>query len=118
VIKCLKKPIPYIQKTTQLFNQAINEHLVGKVNGAEKLIIPQAKGDKKKQENMAITCGPCNYGRINFLVDEIRLNQPILNKKNDSICDGLERSLFCIPLTKTTYHIPIHSVYYSLIFDL
>lgn len=36
-------------------------------------ILPHARGGRTTLENMIITCAPCNYGRMNFLLEEIEL---------------------------------------------
>lgn len=56
-------------------------------------IIPHARGGATSLENMAITCAPCNYGRMNFLLEEIGLIMPNLNKTISTEWDGLERLL-------------------------
>ena len=56
-------------------------------------IIPHARGGETNLENMLITCAPCNYGRMNFLVAEIGISMPNLNKIISNEWDGLERLL-------------------------
>lgn len=56
-------------------------------------IIPHARGGQTNLENMIITCGPCNYGRMNFRMEEIGLAMPDLSLSNTSDWDGLERLL-------------------------
>ena len=52
-----------------------------------------AKGGKTELENMFITCGPCNYGRMNFLLDEVGLYLPEISEPVMKNWDGLERVL-------------------------
>ncbi|MFM7014844.1 MAG: HNH endonuclease [Bacteroidota bacterium] len=54
-------------------------------------ITPHARGGKTDLNNLIITCAPCNYGRMNFLLDEIGLKlNPLKAIKSDK-WDGLER---------------------------
>jgi hypothetical protein len=54
-------------------------------------LIPHARGGKTTLDNMVITCGPCNYGRMNFLIEEVGLILPEMNSTKDENWDGLER---------------------------
>lgn len=56
-------------------------------------VIPHARGGKTNLDNMLITCGPCNYGRMNFLVEEVGLTLLPLNSSKSIEWDGLERIL-------------------------
>lgn len=56
-------------------------------------IIPHARGGETNLENMVISCAPCNYGRMNFLIEEIGISMPKLDKTNSNEWDGLERLL-------------------------
>jgi hypothetical protein len=53
-------------------------------------IIPHARGGTTTLENMIITCAPCNYGRMNFLLEEIELE--LSKRQSPSILNwtGLE----------------------------
>ena len=56
-------------------------------------VVPHGRGGKTTLENMVITCAPCNYGRMNFLLEEIGLDYPKLNPVDAITWDGLERIL-------------------------
>jgi hypothetical protein len=56
-------------------------------------IIPHARGGETNLENMVISCAPCNYGRMNFLLEEIGISIPKLDQTNSNEWDGLERLL-------------------------
>ncbi len=56
-------------------------------------LIPHARGGKTNLENMLITCGPCNYGRMNYLIEEIGIILPPKSYSTDENWDGLERIL-------------------------
>ena len=56
-------------------------------------IIPHARGGETSLENMVITCGPCNYGRMNYLLEEVNITLPEIHLTKNSSWDGLERLL-------------------------
>lgn len=56
-------------------------------------LVPHARGGKTNLDNMIITCGPCNYGRMNYLLDEIDLILPEVKPPSIQNWDGLERIL-------------------------
>jgi hypothetical protein len=56
-------------------------------------LVPHARGGQTTLQNMVISCAPCNYGRMNYLVEEIGL---VLNEYSTPYLtnwDGLERLL-------------------------
>lgn len=55
---------------------------------------PHARGGKTSLDNMVITCAPCNYGRMNYLLEEVDLEIPDLSKNVHSMWDGLERIFY------------------------
>jgi hypothetical protein len=54
-------------------------------------ILPHSRGGHSGIENMLITCAPCNYGRMQFTLDEVGLSDPRLREPVKSTWDGLER---------------------------
>ena len=56
-------------------------------------LIPHARGGDSNIDNMLITCAPCNYGRWNYLVEEVGLLDPRQFDPIRSPWDGLERVL-------------------------
>lgn len=54
-------------------------------------IVPHARGGNNDPENMVITCAPCNYGKMNYLLEEVGLADPFLWEPVKSDWDGLER---------------------------
>jgi hypothetical protein len=56
-------------------------------------IIPHARGGNNDLENIIITCGPCNFGRVDSLIEEVGLLDPRLRSPIQSNWDGLERLL-------------------------
>lgn len=56
-------------------------------------IVPHARGGKTTHENMVITCAPCNYGRMNFLLEEIGISLAEIQVPSLEEWDGLERFL-------------------------
>lgn len=59
-------------------------------------IIPHARGGQTTLENLIITCAPCNYGRMNYLLEEVGLTLKDKENPNPTSWDGLER-LFSTP---------------------
>lgn len=57
-------------------------------------IIPHSRGGDNSLDNMLITCAACNYGRMQYTLDEVGLADPRLREPVGSTWDGLER-LFC-----------------------
>lgn len=56
-------------------------------------IIPHAHGGDNNLNNLVITCAPCNYGRMNYLLEEVGLKNPLDFPPVRSEWDGLERIL-------------------------
>ena len=98
--------IPLIRKEVRMFFQRKYPNAVqwGKTNPEQHAafqamwmqfdhLVPHARGGKTTKENLLITCAPCNYGRMNFLTDEIGLIKPNIDRENLSTWNGLENSL-------------------------
>jgi hypothetical protein len=96
--------IPLIRKETRDFIKKIYPNALpwGKKNNERHAafqamwvqfdhIIPHARGGKTELENLLITCAPCNYGRMNFLLEEINLKMPDTKLIFSKNWDGLER---------------------------
>ena len=56
-------------------------------------VIPHARGGKTTLNNMVITCAPCNYGRMNYLLEEVDLILPQIRISEVHTWNGLERIL-------------------------
>jgi len=56
-------------------------------------ILPHAKGGNNDLDNVVITCAPCNFGRMDFTLDEVGLSDPRTREPIHSNWDGLERLL-------------------------
>ncbi len=54
-------------------------------------LLPHARGGTNEQDNLLVTCAPCNYGRSNLTLEEIGLADPRLRAPERSAWDGLER---------------------------
>lgn len=54
-------------------------------------LLPHAKGGSNDLENMVITCAPCNFGRMNYTLQEVGLIDPRSREPIRSTWDGLER---------------------------
>jgi len=54
-------------------------------------LLPHARGGNNDLENIVITCAPCNFGRMNYTLEEIGLIDPRTREPVRSSWDGLER---------------------------
>jgi 5-methylcytosine-specific restriction endonuclease McrA len=54
-------------------------------------LVPHARGGDNSLDNLLITCAPCNYGRVHYLVEEVGLIHPAERETIRSTWDGLER---------------------------
>jgi hypothetical protein len=53
-------------------------------------IVPHARGGDNSIENLVITCAPCNFARMNYLLEEVGLDNPLTRPKVSSDWGGLE----------------------------
>lgn len=53
-------------------------------------IVPHARGGTNAPENMVITCAACNFGRMDFTLEEVGLQDPRTRAPNRTIWSGLE----------------------------
>lgn len=56
-------------------------------------IIPHARGGKTDLDNVVICCAPCNYGRMNFLLEEVEIQLKPISIQQINTWDGLESFL-------------------------
>lgn len=54
-------------------------------------IVPHSRGGDNDISNMVITCAPCNYGRMDYLVEEVGIIHPDRRERLTSDWDGLEK---------------------------
>lgn len=54
-------------------------------------VIPYARGGTNDLENLVIACAPCNFGRMNYTLEEVGLDDPRCREPVPSYWDGLER---------------------------
>ena len=54
-------------------------------------IVPHSRGGTNDPGNMVITCAPCNYTRMQYLLEEVGLADPFWRVPVRSDWDGLER---------------------------
>lgn len=54
-------------------------------------LIPHSRGGDNSLNNVIITCAPCNYGRVDYLIEEQGLENPFERIPLQSNWDGLER---------------------------
>lgn len=56
-------------------------------------IVPHCQGGENTPDNVVITCAPCNYGRGNWLLEEVGLTDPRERPVYKTAWDGLTRLL-------------------------
>jgi 5-methylcytosine-specific restriction endonuclease McrA len=56
-------------------------------------VLPYARGGNSTLDNMIVTCAPCNFGRMNYILEEVGLADPRGREPIGSKWDGLERLL-------------------------
>lgn len=56
-------------------------------------VLPHARGGDNDPSNVIITCAPCNFGRMNYTLEEVGLSDPRLREPVQPSWDGLERLL-------------------------
>ena len=54
-------------------------------------LVPHAGSGTNDLDNIVITCGPCNFGRMNYSLEEVGLIDPRTRQPVRSSWDGLER---------------------------
>jgi hypothetical protein len=54
-------------------------------------VLPYARGGNSDLDNMVVTCAPCNFGRMNYILEEVGLADPRTREPIHSTWDGLER---------------------------
>lgn len=53
-------------------------------------ILPHSKGGNNDPDNMVVTCAPCNFGRMNYTLEEVGLSDPRTKIRPASSWNGLE----------------------------
>jgi len=56
-------------------------------------VLPHARGGDNNINNVVITCAPCNFGRMDYLMEEVGIIDPRETEPVKSTWDGLERLL-------------------------
>jgi hypothetical protein len=56
-------------------------------------VVPHSAGGENSLENLIVTCGPCNFGKVNYSLEELSLIDPREFQPIRSSWDGLERAL-------------------------
>lgn len=56
-------------------------------------ILPHARGGTNSFENMVITCAACNFGRMDFTLEEVGIEDPRCRPVQHSDWNGLEHAL-------------------------
>jgi 5-methylcytosine-specific restriction endonuclease McrA len=56
-------------------------------------LIAHSRGGDHDLTNMVVTCAPCNYGRMQYTLEEAYLFNPLEREPRQGTWDGLERML-------------------------
>lgn len=56
-------------------------------------VVPHSHGGDNSLENVVVTCGPCNFGRMQWTLEEVGLLDPRERPIQKAEWDGLERML-------------------------
>lgn len=56
-------------------------------------VVPHSAGGTNDLENLVVTCGPCNFGRMAYTLEDVGLADPRNREPVRSTWDGLERFL-------------------------
>jgi len=54
-------------------------------------ILPHARGGNNDLNNIVVSCAPCNFGRMSYILEEVGLMDPRNREPIQSTWDGLER---------------------------
>lgn len=54
-------------------------------------LLPHSRGGNNDLNNLVITCAPCNFGRMQYTLEEVSLLNPLERVKVSYEWDGLER---------------------------
>lgn len=54
-------------------------------------LLPHARGGDNSDDNLVITCAPCNFARMDFTLEEVGVENPLAYARVESEWDGLER---------------------------
>jgi hypothetical protein len=54
-------------------------------------ILPYTRGGSNELDNLVVTCAPCNFGRMQYTLEEVALVDPRTREPVRTTWDGLER---------------------------
>lgn len=54
-------------------------------------VLPYTRGGSNELDNLVVTCAPCNFGRMQYTLEEVGLLDPRSRAPVRSSWDGLER---------------------------
>src|SRR5690242_18273793 len=60
-------------------------------------LVPHSRGGDNSLENVVVTCAPCNFGRMQWTLEEVGLTDPRHRLAQKTGWDGLERMIHRIP---------------------
>ena len=64
-------------------------------------VIPWVLGGKTNLDNLVTSCGPCNYGKAGYTIEQIGIQNPFSSPVVSGCWDGLESKIESIKLPKT-----------------
>ena len=86
----IKKIIKFYPDTTRWGGAEREKHALLRAMWAQyDHILPHSSGGKTQLDNLVMTCGPCNYGRNSWTLEDCRLNNPLRRKVVGIEWDGL-----------------------------
>lgn len=56
-------------------------------------VLPHSKGGEDELQNLVVTCAPCNFGRMQYTLEEARLENPLDREPRRGNWGGLEQLL-------------------------
>ena len=60
-------------------------------------VLPHSRGGTNELLNVVVTCAPCNFGRMQYTLEEAALQNPLTREPRRGPWDGLERLLHASP---------------------
>ena len=60
-------------------------------------LLPYSRGGTNELLNIVVTCAPCNFGRMQYTLEEVALQNPLTRETRRGPWDGLERLLHAPP---------------------
>jgi hypothetical protein len=62
-------------------------------------VVPHTLGGRNELDNLVLACAACNFGKMDYSLEELNLEDPRLREPRASTWDGLERVMSQQPST-------------------